>query len=154
MAFGCGCGLERGGRLCPTGAARDAAHSLLDPFTDVTAVLPAQNRMTRSTDFDATVKYGARAVRPDLVVYVRQGAPAPTPKVGLIISKSVGSAVRRHRVARRLRHIARTLLPELDPSDQVVIRALPSSQAANSARLEQQLRAGLQRIRHSSECAQ
>ncbi|MBO0864134.1 MAG: ribonuclease P protein component [Mycobacterium sp.] len=116
-------------------------------------MLPAPNRMTRSREFDATVKHGARAVQADLVVYARQSEPASVPKVGLIIAKSVGSAVQRHRVARRLRHIARHVLPELDPSDQVVIRALPSSHAAVSGRLEQQLRAGLQRIRQSPGCA-
>ncbi len=86
----------------------------------------------------------------DLVVYGRQGGPAPAAKVGLIIAKRVGSAVQRHRVARRLRHIARGVLAELDPSDQVVIRALPSCNAALSSRLEQQLRAGLDRIRQST----
>ena len=113
-------------------------------------MLPAQNRMRRSTDFDATVKHGTRAVQPDLVVYARRGEPASAAKVGLIIAKSVGSAVQRHRVARRLRHVARAVLPELDPSDRVVLRALPSSKAAISRRLEHQLRAGLQRIRQSS----
>jgi len=104
-------------------------------------------------DFEATVKHGARVVQPDLVVYRRRGKPASAPKVGLIIGKSVGSAVQRHRVARRLRHIVRGLLAELEPSDQVVIRALPNSFAAMSSQLEQQLRAGLQRIRPSSGCA-
>lgn len=151
MAFGCGCGPERGGQLCPTGVVRDAACLLPDLFRDVTAVLPAQNRMMRPKDFDATVRYGARAVQADLVVYARQGESATWAKVGLIVAKSVGSAVQRHRVARRLRHIIRGVLPELDPSEQVVVRALPSSQAALSARLEQQLRAGLQQIRR--ECA-
>lgn len=106
--------------------------------------------MTRSADFDATVRRGTRAAQPDLVVYVRQEEPASTAKVGLIVAKSVGSAVQRHRVTRRLRHIARGLLPELSPSDRLVIRALPGSRAALSARLEHQLRAGLQRIRQST----
>jgi ribonuclease P protein component len=58
--------------------------------------------MTRSTDFDATVKRGTRAVQPDLVIYVRRGndKSAVAPKVGLIVSRSVGSAVQRHRVVR------------------------------------------------------
>lgn len=154
MAFGCGCGPGRGARLCRTGAARDAARLLLDPFTGVKAVLPAQNRMTRSTDFDVTVKHGMRAVQPDLVVYVRRSERASTAKVGLIIAKSVGSAVQRHRVARRLRHIARGVLPRLGPCDQLVIRALPSSRAATPSRLEHQLCAGLQRVGRSLELSQ
>ncbi len=104
--------------------------------------------MTRSAEFDATVRQGTRAVQPDLVIYVRRGNEnvAEAPKVGLIISRSVGSAVQRHQLARRLRHVARGLVDGLGRSEQVVIRALPSSRNAGSARLEEELRAGLQRI--------
>lgn len=105
--------------------------------------------MTRSTDFDTTVKHGTRAVQPDLVIYARRGNEndAEAPKVGLIISRSVGSAVQRHQLARRLRHVARRLLDGLDRSERIVIRALPSSRDVGSTRLEEELRAGLQRMR-------
>lgn len=104
--------------------------------------------MRRSTDFDATVKHGARAVQPDLVIYALHGSDdePEAPKVGLIITKSVGSAVQRHRLARRLRHVARTVVPQLEESEKVVIRALPSSRDVISARLAEELRAGLRRI--------
>jgi ribonuclease P protein component len=114
----------------------------------VTAVLSARNRMTRSTDFDTTVRHGTRAVQPDLVIYVRRGddrAAAPA-KVGLIVGRSVGSAVQRHQLARRLRHAARGVVEGLDQSEQIVIRALPSSRDIASARLAEELRAGLRRI--------
>ncbi|ORW26288.1 ribonuclease P protein component [Mycobacterium palustre] len=103
--------------------------------------------MRRSTEFDATVKYGSRTVQPDVIVHFRRATEAGEagPRVGLIIGKPVGSAVERHRVARRLRHVARTMLCDLDHRDRVVIRALPSSRHASSARLEQQLRRGLRR---------
>jgi ribonuclease P protein component len=55
--------------------------------------------------------------------------------------------VQRHRVARRLRHVARAVIVDLDPADRIVIRALPSSRNAMSARLEQQLRMALDRAR-------
>jgi ribonuclease P protein component len=111
-------------------------------------VLPARYRMTRSTEFGATVSQGVRAVQPDIVVHARRcdGADGG-PKVGLVIAKSVGSSVQRHRVARRLRHVARTVVADLDPADRVVIRALPSSRLAISARLEQELRTALKRAR-------
>lgn len=104
--------------------------------------------MTRSTDFDATVKHGVRAVQPDLVIYVRPGniGLVETPKVGLIIARSVGSAVQRHHLARRLRHVARRVIGGLQRSEHVVIRALPSSRDLGSARLEEELRAGLRRL--------
>lgn len=103
--------------------------------------------MTRSTDFDATVKHGTRAVQPDLVIYARPGnTAAEPPKVGLIVARSVGSAVQRHQLARRLRHVARRVVEGLQLSEHVVIRALPSSRNLGSARLEEELRAGLRRI--------
>jgi ribonuclease P protein component len=108
-------------------------------------VLPARNRMTRSTEFGATVKQGVRAVQPDIVVHARRDVDSEEsgPKVGLVVSKSVGGSVQRHHVARRLRHVARAVIGELSPADRIVIRALPSSRYALSARLEQQLRVAL-----------
>ncbi|GFG53400.1 ribonuclease P protein component [Mycolicibacterium agri] len=114
-------------------------------------MLPARHRITRSAEFGATVNQGVRAVQPDIVVHARRGDDADGPKVGLVVSKAVGNAVQRHRVARRLRHVARGLLTELDPGDRVVIRALPSSRDAVSARLEQQLRVALKRVRRADE---
>ena len=112
-------------------------------------MLPARYRMTRSAEFGATVSQGVRAVQPDLVVHALRsdGAADSGPRIGLVVAKSVGSAVQRHRVSRRLRHVARTVIDELDPADRVVIRALPSSRHAISARLEQELRTALRRTR-------
>jgi ribonuclease P protein component len=109
--------------------------------------------MKRSRDFDATVKFGVRAVQPDIVIHARrlhEEKEGRGPRIGLIVGKPVGSAVERHRVARRLRHVTRRLLGELDQSEQVVIRALASSGCVTSARLEQQLRTGLQRVREQT----
>jgi len=105
--------------------------------------------MTRSTEFGATVSQGMRAVQPDIVVHALRSSDdtADGPRIGLVVSKAVGGAVQRHRVARRLRHVARTVIDELDPADRVVIRALPSCRHAISARLEQELRTALRRTR-------
>ena len=116
-------------------------------------MLPARYRMTRSTEFGTTVSKGVRAVQPDLVVHALRANSSDGPRVGLVVSKSVGTAVQRHRVARRLRHVARTVIDELHPGDRVVIRALPSSRHAISARLEQELRTALRRTRPKSEAA-
>jgi ribonuclease P protein component len=105
--------------------------------------------MTRSADFSHTVKYGVRASQPDIVVHAcRAAAPGnDIPRVGFIVAKSVGGAVDRHRVARRLRHLVRAVITELDPADRIVVRELPGSRDAESARLGVQLDAGLRRAR-------
>lgn len=109
-------------------------------------MLSARNRMRRSTEFDATVKRGVRAAQSDVIVHVRRGDDEDDgPRVGLIVGKSVGTAVERHQVSRRLRHVARTMLGDLHRSDRVVLRALPGSRNVSSARLEQQVRSGLRR---------
>jgi ribonuclease P protein component len=107
--------------------------------------------MRRSTDFDATVKRGVRAAQLDLVVHARSRSAVPSgsaqsPRVGFIVAKSVGSAVQRHRVTRRLRHVARDLLEEMDGTDDLVVRALPTSRDAASSTLEAQFRVGLRRV--------
>ena len=103
--------------------------------------------MTRSTEFGATVSQGTRAAQPDLVVYTLRSDETgePGPRIGLIVSKAVGNAVQRHRVSRRLRHVARVLLDDLDTDDRVVIRALPGSRTATSSRLEEELRTAASR---------
>ncbi len=57
--------------------------------------------------------------------------------------------MQRHRVARRLRHAAYRILTDelsgLQAADRIVIRALPGSSDAISARLEAQLRSALRR---------
>jgi ribonuclease P protein component len=117
-------------------------------------VLPAQFRMTRSAEFGATIKHGVRAAQPDIVVHARRAPKTDDgPLIGLVVAKSVGNAVQRHQVSRRLRHIARAVLADLTPDERVVIRALPTSRHAMSARLEQQLRTGLRRTHDLMEKA-
>lgn len=111
--------------------------------------------MRRSADFGATVRYGRRAAQADIVIHARQPDEnddhGTEPMVGLIVAKSVGSAVERHRVARRLRHVAFAMLGELKPAEQVVIRALPNSAETKSESLERQLRDGMRGIHRAED---
>ena len=116
----------------------------------VKAVLSARNRMTRSTDFGATVKHGTRAVQPDLVIYVRRGndercrgAEGWTDRFAI---GGLGRATASGGPAAAPRR-SRLWWTDCNRSEQVVIRALPSSRDVVSARLEQELRAGLRRDR-------
>ncbi len=68
------------------------------------------------------------------------------PRFGLIVSKAVGSAVVRHRVARRLRHMCATIVDELPADTDVVIRALPGAATADQAELARQVRSGLRKL--------
>jgi ribonuclease P protein component len=81
--------------------------------------------MRRGQDFSRTTKTGHRATSSLLVLYFLRHEQLPTaPQVGLIINKSVGGSVTRHRIARQLRHAMIDYLPELPTHTQVVIRVL------------------------------
>ncbi|MGW6426131.1 ribonuclease P protein component [Nocardia sp. NPDC055053] len=120
-------------------------------------MLPEPYRLHHRAEFSRTVRRGQRIGRRDLVVHalthtyddvadvdslIRVGGP----RFGLIVSKAVGNAVVRHRVARRLRHMCAQVVDELPAGTDVVIRALPGAATADSAELLRQLRSGLRKL--------
>ena len=115
-------------------------------------MLPEPHRLRRHSDFSLTVRRGRRMGRRDLVVHAFDRAQADElvssggPRFGLVVSKAVGPAVIRHRVARRLRHICADFVGQVSPETDVVIRALPGAATASSAELAKQLRGGLTKM--------
>lgn len=109
--------------------------------------------MTRPADFTHTVKHGVRASQPDLVVHGCRTATGPEggPRVGFIVSKAVGGAVDRHRVTRKLRHATYAIVNELSPQERLVVRALPGSRDAGSARLRAELSTAVGRVQELLE---
>ena len=115
-------------------------------------MLPEPYRLHHRADFSRTVRHGRRVGRHDLVVHalltpesienIRSGGP----RFGLIVSKAVGNAVVRHRVARRLRHMCADVVGDLPAAADIVIRALPGAASADSAELDRQLRSALRRL--------
>jgi ribonuclease P protein component len=105
-------------------------------------VLPQQSRMRRPEDFRLALRTGRRAggsaVAGHLLLpegthgAVRSDDPA---KVGLIVSRAVGSAVVRNRVKRRLRELMRRRLASLPGGCLLVLRAHPAAAGARQADL-------------------
>ncbi|WP_127126394.1 ribonuclease P protein component [Georgenia sp. SYP-B2076] len=100
-------------------------------------MLPARHRMRRSDDFSDAVRRGARSGASRVVVHLRLARQHPetdqdgsTVLVGFIVPKSVGTAVHRNHVKRRLRALMRDRLPQLPPGCRVVVRALPGAATA------------------------
>ncbi|MBF6223652.1 ribonuclease P protein component [Nocardia abscessus] len=136
-------------------------------------MLPEPYRLHHRADFSRTVRRGQRIGRRDLVVHalargydggvgakgrhdqipddvlVRVGGP----RFGLIVSKAVGNAVIRHRVARRLRHMCAQVVDEVPLGTDVVIRALPGAATASSEDLLRQLRTALRKLGVGAEPA-
>ncbi|GCE75301.1 ribonuclease P protein component [Cellulomonas biazotea] len=108
-------------------------------------MLPAAHRMRRAADFEQAVRRGARSGRDTLVVHLTTKTdPGPDgPVVGLVVSKAVGTAVRRNLVKRRLRELVRARLDRLPAGSRVVVRALPASSSATYAQLASDLDSAL-----------
>lgn len=82
----------------------------------------------------------------------RQSCVEPA-RVGLIVGKSVGNAVTRHRVARRLRALCAKEVGMWAAGDLIVVRALPTAAAATSAELAVDLVQAAERIARVSSPA-
>jgi ribonuclease P protein component len=104
-------------------------------------VLPAEFRMRRRADFAAAVRGGSRAGRALLTghLLVRADAGDEPPRVGFVVNRSVGKAVTRNKVRRRLRSLARGYLPSLPGGSLLVVRAHPQAATARQADLAAEL---------------
>jgi ribonuclease P protein component len=102
--------------------------------------------MRRSADFSSVVRAGARVGGRRLVVHQQVERAEPAALVGLVVSKSVGGSVARHRVSRRLRAQLAQRLGGLPTASATVVRALPAAQNASSAQLGAELDRALQRL--------
>lgn len=101
--------------------------------------------MHRSSEFGSVVRGGARAGARTLVLHQRTTLRASDEPavVGLVVSRSVGNSVIRHRVSRRLRAVLAARLDSLPAGSGTVVRALPPAASASSAALAADLdRAG------------
>lgn len=103
-------------------------------------MLPRANRVTRPGDFRSAMRRGRRVATPWGVIHI---APSDSsePRFGFVVSKSVGPAVTRNLVKRRLRAASQELLPVVGAGTDVVIRALPGSDAVSWATLHSELAA-------------
>jgi ribonuclease P protein component len=67
-------------------------------------------------------------------------------KVGFVVAKSVGQAVTRNRVKRRLRHLMRERVTSLPSGSMLVVRAMPEAAAATAGDLAVELDRCLGRV--------
>ena len=94
-------------------------------------MLAARNRLRTATDFSTTVRSGVRNGRRNVVLYAAAIAAEEPSRIGFIVSKSVGNAVTRNLVKRRLREAAAASLREHATGLAIVVRALPASASAS-----------------------
>lgn len=98
-------------------------------------MLPVDARLTSSSDFARATKSGIRVTTQHFVgyLYLSPVTNNSSAKCGLIISKSVGGSVKRHRIARKIRHAVAPTIPTLPTGSLLVIRALGQEGDSNIA---------------------
>ncbi len=103
-------------------------------------MLPQQARMRSPEEFKRVLRSGRRAGGTTLSAHLLLPAAGPvpedaSPKVGLVVSRAVGSAVVRNRVKRRLRELMRRRLASLPGGCLLVVRAHPAAAGVRQADL-------------------
>ena len=105
-------------------------------------MLPVSARLTSPQDFARTTKSGLRVTSEHFVGYLHINPVTnnsgenslganENPRAGLIIGKSVGGSVRRHRVSRQIRHALAPQLENFPQGSLIVIRGLKQGTAVN-----------------------
>ncbi|XAS64118.1 ribonuclease P protein component [Pseudarthrobacter sp. So.54] len=94
-------------------------------------MLATRNRLRTPTDFSTTVRSGVRNGRRNVVLYTAALAADEPSRIGFIVSKSVGNAVVRNLVKRRLREIGALSLQNYGSGYAIVVRALPAAASAS-----------------------
>ena len=111
--------------------------------------MPArQHRVTRGDDYRRIVRNGNRVGGAYCITHaVSHVSEDQLPRFGFIVSKSVGNAVTRNLVRRRMKAIVDRQLAAGFAGADVVFRALPASATADFAELEGELARVLSRVR-------
>lgn len=87
-------------------------------------MLPNSARIKSSSDFARATKSGRRITSDSLIGYLYSSNSNDPAKLGLIVGKTVGNSVVRHRIARQIRHAAREDLTNLPNGTLFVVRAM------------------------------
>jgi ribonuclease P protein component len=100
-------------------------------------MLDRSHRLTSGRTFATTIRRGRRAGRSTVVLHLAAPSSADTaePRIGLVVGRTVGNAVTRNQVKRRLRHISRERIESLPDGSVLVVRALPDAAGATSSAL-------------------
>lgn len=94
-------------------------------------MLAKGNRLLSADDFRVIVRNGRKFSSGTLVIYLKRDLGLTQARFGFVVAKTVGGAVTRNLVKRRLRALAQSNLALIAPGTDIVIRALPESAKAD-----------------------
>jgi ribonuclease P protein component len=87
-------------------------------------VLANNARIKSSSDFARVTKTGRRISTNSLIGYLYSESNNDSAKLGLIVGKSIGNSVVRHRIARQIRHAVHEELNNFPNGTLLVVRAM------------------------------
>ena len=90
-------------------------------------------RLTESGDFARATKSGLRYSTANFVGYLYPTGLSQPARACLIINKTIGGSVTRHRIARQVRHVLQENYSQLPEGSLVVVRALKNPQHPKKA---------------------
>ena len=102
-------------------------------------MLARANRVVRADDYRTTVRRGRRVGTAHTVIYFAPRAIDEPTRFGFIVAKSVGGAVRRNVVRRRMKAIGYELVRKHGEGTDIVIRALPGSDEVSWSTLHSEI---------------
>ena len=102
-------------------------------------MLAKANRIVAATDYRRLVRSGRKARGALALAYGSRSRPDAPLRMGVIVARSVGKAVVRNRVRRRIKAVGWELAQELRGLD-VVVRALPPAAGADFAAIDGEVR--------------
>jgi ribonuclease P protein component len=85
------------------------------------------------------MRSGRKVVGENMVIYLKTDSNSNAARFGFVVSKSVGSAVERNLIKRRLRSAVRNSLNNYQVGQTLVVRALPSIKQMSWQELEIEL---------------
>lgn len=95
--------------------------------------------MVKPSDFRAIVRRGRRTSTPSTLIYRIERDPTDPARFGFIVAKTVGNAVERNLVRRRMRAVCRSIVDAGGRGSDVVFRALPGSAQRDWASLSAEM---------------
>jgi ribonuclease P protein component len=107
-------------------------------------MLPSKNRITKASDFSKVLNNGSKNYQESIALYlISTNQPS---RLGLIISRRVGNAVKRHLLARQIREVFREFLKQHPNGFDIVVKFSTKFTNPNFSQINQQFKQSVQKI--------
>jgi len=108
-------------------------------------MLAKANRLRTADEFRVTMRTGRKVSTATMVLYLKRDLDTVQARFGFVVAKSVGNAVTRNLVKRRLRALCSLVREGIPSGTAVVVRALPAAADADWNKLSIDFRSAVSR---------